>query len=823
MVASPRKGAAQAKRQAAAAASASSLIETVDEPHVVGFDNLGNSCFFNSVLQARHCAALNRALRVCWSSLSDYTSALQNLVTLEPFTSHYAAVDVTSQIPLTAALKSFLKTLASSHAGVVKPSGLHSAICKRAPRFKGFQQHDAQELFLVLLDLLDQEEKATLGPGNTSGVETADSDDEAGDEDEESATCATDANTDAADGEHSGGAAAQTNGGSSTTFVERLFGGRTISRVTCDTCGTVTSCVEPFQDVSLPLPSHLSTVATTTVGRKLSSSTATGATAPSSKAGAHSKKAADADDANGADDAAGANNDASASHRLSGKERKKMEKEARRNAKRQRQGARATKYKSAAAKAAGEAALARAAARGDSQNAGGDHPSAQAASDGSSSESDGHEDAPSGDAGAELEMHTVGSQGDSTSLEPERDVAELAAAADNAPDVIVLGPPPAMEQATGVDAPAEQEHDWLSFVDQEASGALGRSIEITDSDDDDDVDELVPTGKAVAELAVPRESSEKTHDGGVVACLRAFCADEQLTGDTRYACEACGKAAAAAREADGGMIRVRRRRKKIGAGSCTKSVRWAPDDQLEAVLIIPSVGKGLPLNDGVRFDHDLHNSEDKEQSETSAASDDAVVCDLADRFGAVSMAAEEDVAKEAVAEEQLESVPVSLPAVDKPAEPPAEVASPHADAVTCDDDDRYEWVELPAPPAPKHVLRDAVKRVRFKSLPPVLVLTLKRFKQDVRGRTRKHSGHVEFEETLDMSPLCDDPQQPGFVTLYRLQGVVEHSGGLNGGHYVAYTRRGQQWFYISDRNVRPTTPSAVFEAEAYLLFYERVE
>ena len=34
---------------------------------------------------------------------------------------------------------------------------------------------------------------------------------------------------------------------------------------------------------------------------------------------------------------------------------------------------------------------------------------------------------------------------------------------------------------------------------------------------------------------------------------------------------------------------------------------------------------------------------------------------------------------------------------------------------------------------------------------------------------------------------------------YRLQGVVVHSGGIAGGHYVAYVRSGGRWFYISVR------------------------
>lgn len=54
---------------------------------------------------------------------------------------------------------------------------------------------------------------------------------------------------------------------------------------------------------------------------------------------------------------------------------------------------------------------------------------------------------------------------------------------------------------------------------------------------------------------------------------------------------------------------------------------------------------------------------------------------------------------------------------------------------------------------------------------------------------------------------------------------MEHSGTLNGGHYVAYVRRlrgsAARWFYASDSMVRETDLKSVLAAEAYLLFYER--
>ena len=65
-------------------------------------------------------------------------------------------------------------------------------------------------------------------------------------------------------------------------------------------------------------------------------------------------------------------------------------------------------------------------------------------------------------------------------------------------------------------------------------------------------------------------------------------------------------------------------------------------------------------------------------------------------------------------------------------------------------------------------------------------------------------------------------------SVYKLQSVIEHSGIINSGHYVAYrqgpvgSRSEQKWFKISDTNVEQTELGTVLRAKAYLLFYERV-
>ncbi|CAN6897398.1 unnamed protein product [Brassica oleracea] len=125
------------------------------------------------------------------------------------------------------------------------------------------------------------------------------------------------------------------------------------------------------------------------------------------------------------------------------------------------------------------------------------------------------------------------------------------------------------------------------------------------------------------------------------------------------------------------------------------------------------------------------------------------------------------------------------------------------------------------------VKRDATKRVLVNKTPPVLTIHLKRFSQDLRGRLSKLNGHVAFKEVIDLRQYMDSRCSGEDSPVYRLAGLVEHSGTMRGGHYVAYVRGGQKgkesvWYNISDAHVRQVSLDKVMHSEAYILFYERI-
>lgn len=137
--------------------------------------------------------------------------------------------------------------------------------------------------------------------------------------------------------------------------------------------------------------------------------------------------------------------------------------------------------------------------------------------------------------------------------------------------------------------------------------------------------------------------------------------------------------------------------------------------------------------------------------------------------------------------------------------------------------------------------------------------------QVCRFRSAKVSKFVKFSTQLDLGPFCSKRsqnlptvQQGQTKVLYSLYGLVEHSGSIHGGHYVAYIKvrppldenspRWQfipknqrekikglelgadgepnppqgKWYYISDSYVSEVPESKVLGAQAYLLFYERL-
>ena len=61
--------------------------------------------------------------------------------------------------------------------------------------------------------------------------------------------------------------------------------------------------------------------------------------------------------------------------------------------------------------------------------------------------------------------------------------------------------------------------------------------------------------------------------------------------------------------------------------------------------------------------------------------------------------------------------------------------------------------------------------------------------------------------------------KPANTLFYDLHSVVVHKGKIDSGHYISYSREGDDWFMFDDSKVVLANEAEVLNAEAYLLFY----
>lgn len=171
---------------------------------------------------------------------------------------------------------------------------------------------------------------------------------------------------------------------------------------------------------------------------------------------------------------------------------------------------------------------------------------------------------------------------------------------------------------------------------------------------------------------------------------------------------------------------------------------------------------------------------------------------------------------------------------------------------------------------------DAIKGLRFKTFPKVVMIQLKRFELDMeRMVRRKVEDYVEFPMEMDLgkyemgrrveregrkevredrpmayilnpvsgplpasrdsSPLPHpfhpslSPSLPRSPSLYSLYSVLVHSGSISGGHYYAYIKsfEDHNWYRFNDSQVTKATVAEVKgtyggkDGTAYLLVYQR--
>ncbi|OAG31961.1 ubiquitin carboxyl-terminal hydrolase 22/27/51 [Nematocida displodere] len=100
-----------------------------------------------------------------------------------------------------------------------------------------------------------------------------------------------------------------------------------------------------------------------------------------------------------------------------------------------------------------------------------------------------------------------------------------------------------------------------------------------------------------------------------------------------------------------------------------------------------------------------------------------------------------------------------------------------------------------------------VKKLSIFSMPEVLCIHLKRY--EIRNKTiSKVESVIKYPEELSIEGAS-----------FTLSSIIMHSGEIDSGHYIAYTKRHSQWYLTNDEEVVRVSRVDVLDKPAYILFY----
>ncbi|XP_075027068.1 ubiquitin carboxyl-terminal hydrolase 16 isoform X4 [Calonectris borealis] len=197
------------------------------EVTVKGLSNLGNTCFFNAVMQNLSQTPVLREL-LKEAKMPGTTVKIESPeLSMEP-----QLIKLDQPGPLTLAMYQFLTEMQETKKGVVTPKELFAQVCKKAIRFKGYQQQDSHELLRYLLDGMRAEEIQQISVGILKALTDSNKQNEE------------ELKKKIKEYEKKKGI---------QSFVDRIFGGELTSTIMCEECRTVSLVHEYFLDLSLPV------------------------------------------------------------------------------------------------------------------------------------------------------------------------------------------------------------------------------------------------------------------------------------------------------------------------------------------------------------------------------------------------------------------------------------------------------------------------------------------------------------------------------------------------------------------------------------------
>jgi ubiquitin C-terminal hydrolase len=107
----------------------------------------------------------------------------------------------------------------------------------------------------------------------------------------------------------------------------------------------------------------------------------------------------------------------------------------------------------------------------------------------------------------------------------------------------------------------------------------------------------------------------------------------------------------------------------------------------------------------------------------------------------------------------------------------------------------------------------------------VLYIQLCRFNNLPNGRVYKNNQDVELQNIIDLTKYCDSSMgiNKSISLKYKLRGISNHMGNLNGGHYTADSISiidNKTWYHFDDSHVGRHQSNSFDMSSSYILMYE---